>query len=303
MKKVATAALSFATRTYIQRAPWSIGKRTAYRLFKSYVSWRNRSEVVRTRFGDLMELSTPDLVSATILVTGQWEPAITQHIRSRLKSGDIFVDVGANIGYYSLVASRLVGSTGKVFSIEASQRIYDRLVRNIDLNHCTNVTAVNAAASNESGELSLFSGSEINLGHSTTVASLAGKEGMGFAQKVWADTLEKLVGASHLRNARFIKVDVEGAEFPVLSPLLSSLSEFSAQTEWLIELCADYSAGGQADVDKIYDAFVSAGYTAYKIPNEYRADFMIGEAPATDLHRLDAPPTELCDVVMTRRSD
>lgn len=300
MKTAMIAALRFATRAYIQRAPWAAGKRTAYRLFNSYVGYRPYRATVRTKYGDLMDLSIPDSVSSAIYVTGRWEPVITQYVRSNLKSGDIFVDCGANIGYYSLVASRIVGPKGRVFSIEASKSIYARMLRNVELNGCTNVTAINAAASNEKGELSLYLGNKENLGHSTTVESLAKSEGLVFEDKVPADTLEQLVGAQSLRGARFIKLDVEGAECTVLAPLFDLLGGFSQQTEWLVELSPAFSAGGQKDVDRIYQAFVAAGYTAWAIQNEYRAAFLLHPPANSVLKRLDAPPTDLCDVLMSR---
>jgi len=300
MKAAVTAAIRLATRVYIQNAPWTAGKSAAYKVFNDYVGWRPHRATVRTRYGDLMDLSMPDVVSTTIYVTGRWEPVITLYIRANLKSGDTFVDVGANIGYYSLVASRIVGSAGQVFAIEASKSIYARMIQNFRLNGCSNVRAIHAAASSEKGELPVFLGGRLNLGHTTTVESLAKKERLVFEDKVPADTLEQLVGTQSLRNARFIKLDVEGAECAVLAPLFDSLGQFSARTEWLIELSPDYGAGGQADVDRIYQEFIAAGYTDYAIQNEYREEFLLSPPGKPVLKRLDAPPKELCDVLMTR---
>lgn len=301
LKGAAAALLRLSTRTYIRNVPWTKGKHRAYELYGRYLSGRPHQARVRTRYGDIMEIRTPDLVSSTIYLTGYWEPVITEHIRTHLKPGDIFVDCGANIGYYSLIASRIVGPTGAVFSIEASQRIYARLMLNINLNACKNVTAMHAAASGEEGELSMFLADEGNLGHSTTVKSLADKEGMVFETKVRANTLENLVGSANLRNARLIKLDVEGAELTVLAPLFGSLDRFSPDTEWLIELCPGFSAGGQQDVDTIFQAFRAAGYVAYSIPNVYDTGFILSPPVNPDLLAITAPPTDLCDVLMSRR--
>jgi FkbM family methyltransferase len=290
------------TRAYIRYAPWPFGRRSAYEFFSRRISGRSHSAVVRTKFGDLMDLAMPDLVSETIYLTGQWEPLITRHIRASLRPGDVFIDVGANVGYYSLLAARATGDTGRVFSIEASPSIYDRLQRNIKLNDCTNVCTINAAASDVKGELPIFSAPVYNLGHSTTVESLAKREGMNLEKIVPADTLEALVGVENLRKARVIKIDVEGAEFLVLSPLFSSLGQFSQTTEWIFELSPDFAAGGQNDVDRIFAAFLSNGYKAYGIRNEYHPGFILNPPRGCDeIVSVTKPPTGgLYDVLMTR---
>ena len=295
-------AIRPATRLYMQYFPLSLGKSVVYDLFYRHIVWRPHRSTVRTSFSGLMELWMPDLVSTTIYLTGRWEPLITRYIQTHLKRGDTFIDVGANIGYYSLLASRIVASSGHVFAVEASPSIYSRLVRNIKLNDFTNVSAIHAAASGAKGEVSIFTGPLYNLGHSTTVDALAEKEGLKLESKVRSDTLDALVGVQNLRNARFIKIDVEGAELSVLAPLFDSLGEFSPSTEWLLELSADYSAGGQDDVDRIFSAFISHGYKAYAIQNEYDAQFILDPPSEVKLLELTGPPTGgLCDVLMTRQ--
>ena len=302
LKAVAVAALRVATTSYIRRAPWSVGKKTAYKLYAGHVGWRPHRATVRTRFGSLMDVSCPDLVSSTIYATGQWEPVITEYIRAGLNAGDVFVDCGANIGYYSILAAPIVGGSGRVYSIEASPRIHDRLQRNVEINGCGNVRTMNAAASSQPGELSIYLAPEGNLGHSTTVASLAEQEQMRLEAKIRADTLPHLIGPD-LYQARFIKVDVEGAvegaECSVLEPVFGSLASFNERTEWLLELAPDWSAGGQADIDRIFGAFLSAGYRAYDMPNEYRPEFYLA-APHTEFSPLGQPPTKRCDVLMSR---
>jgi FkbM family methyltransferase len=298
LKFAVAAALRVATTSYIRGMPWSAGKKTAYKLYNGYVGWRPHRATVRTRFGALMDVSCPDLVSSTIYATGQWEPVITEYIRAGLRKGDVFVDCGANIGYYSVLTSGLVGDSGAIYSIEASPRIHAILAHNVAMNCLRNVRTTNAAASSESGELKMFLAQEGNLGHSTTVESLATQEGMRFEGKVRADTLENLVGRD-LWRARFVKIDVEGAECAVLSPLLRQLDRFSEWTEWMLELAPDWTAGGQADIDRIFAAFTSAGYRVYRIPNEYRPEFYLA-APDMKFERLQVPPTERCDVLMSR---
>ena len=149
------------------------------------------------------------------------------------------------------------------------------MLSKLALNRCVNVTPIDAAAASEEGEQSMFLAHEDNSGHSTTVRSLADREGMAFETKVRANTLENLVGSSNLRNARMIKLDVEGAECTILASPFDSLNRFSMHTEWLIELVPNFCACGQDDVDTIYGAFLRGGYTAYYIPNSYDTEFVL----------------------------
>ena len=146
LKRMIVGVIRPTARAYIRYAPWSGGKSAVYDFFDRHIAGRQYRARVRTLFAGPMELCIPDLISTTIYLTGRWEPLITRYIRANLKRGDTFVDVGANIGYYDLIASRIVAQTGRVFAIEASPSIYSRLVRNLALNNCTNITAIHAAA-------------------------------------------------------------------------------------------------------------------------------------------------------------
>ena len=75
---------------------------------------------------------------------GDVEPAIQKVLAERLKPGMVFYDLGANIGFFSLLAARLVGTTGRVFSFEPDPEIAGRLRRNIERNGFTNDTVIEA---------------------------------------------------------------------------------------------------------------------------------------------------------------
>src|SRR6266496_451229 len=72
-----------------------------------------------------------------------------------LRPGDVFVDVGANIGLFTLIAASRVGPTGKVIAFEPTSETYERLVGNVRLNRLRNVDCVRSALSDHSGELDL----------------------------------------------------------------------------------------------------------------------------------------------------
>jgi FkbM family methyltransferase len=300
-KRYAASVLRFGLRTYIRFAPWSALKATAYEKFDHYVGWLPHSAVVRTRSGFRMRVDTSDLVSSMLYLTGQWEPYLTTYIREVLRPGDIFVDVGANIGYYSLLASRLVGPSGRVYAIEASPTIYASLIENIRLNGCPNITPIHAAASDARGELSIWLADARNRGHSTTVTQLALAAGMRCEATVPADTIGGLIGADVLRRARLVKIDVEGAERAVVAPVLSTPGLLGPDTEWLIELSPDYSEDGQHDADWVFDALRAMGYSAHLVPNAYDPSCYLARPQGAELEPLARMPGRQADVLFRPR--
>ena len=74
-------------------------------------------------------------------INNNWEPKTVKWLKNNLKAGQTFVDVGAHIGLYTVLASKLVGDTGKVYAFEPSTKCYETLIKNINLNNCNNVSA------------------------------------------------------------------------------------------------------------------------------------------------------------------
>ena len=109
-------ALTPLARAWVRYSPLPIGKPWLWQTFH----WRPHTFACRTRFGGVMTGNTEDLIQRHLYFFGNWEPNISAWIASRLQRGDCFVDIGANIGHYSLLASNLVGDEGCVVAIEAA---------------------------------------------------------------------------------------------------------------------------------------------------------------------------------------
>jgi len=83
--------------------------------------------------------------------TGIWEKMETKVVLEYIKKGMVVVDIGANIGYYSLLAARYVGQAGKVYAFEPEPENFAKLVKNIELNCYRNIIGVQKAVSNRNG--------------------------------------------------------------------------------------------------------------------------------------------------------
>jgi len=114
-----------------------------------------------------MELNLQDWIPQDIFLTGEFEPDTSVVVRKLLRKGDVVVDVGANIGYYSLLFSRCVGTDGHVYSFEPVPQLASALRKNADLNQFEQITLSNLALSDHNGEARFYVGPEDNSGLSS----------------------------------------------------------------------------------------------------------------------------------------
>lgn len=154
------------------------------------------------------------------------EKRTMRFIRSVIKRGDVFVDVGANVGKYTVPIAKAVGPEGVVVAVEPSPA-YKILEKNIELNCLTNVIVFNKAAYSEKKLLDLH-----YIPQRSTLSSLYNQSGEGVCLKVDAEPLDVMIGEAGLlgRKIKLIKIDVEGAEVDVILGAKALLSK----TEYLV---------------------------------------------------------------------
>ncbi len=138
---------------------WLKGKDSLMRAFGS--------TRVKIRLGFKMIVDPYEFVGRHIFIEGIYEPECTNVFLSLLRPGDCVLDVGANIGYFTLLSSSLVGSGGQVHAFEASPQIMQTLDKNIKLNHASNVVLHNEAVLDRLGVVEFYTGPEENLGLSS----------------------------------------------------------------------------------------------------------------------------------------
>lgn len=128
-----------------------------------------------------------------------------------LSPGKTFVDVGANLGIYALVASRIVGPAGRVIAFEPSLQSFSALQRNIALNDFTNLQAFPAAVSDKTGRAFLYHGPDPGQNSLGRDPHLEPK-----AEEVVTQSLDQVLAQAAVGRVHVIKMDVEGAEELVL---------------------------------------------------------------------------------------
>ncbi|MEP6914019.1 MAG: FkbM family methyltransferase [Acidobacteriota bacterium] len=290
-------ALTPAVRWAVRHAPVEQIRRPLWAgLVVPFFQYSQTNFVVTTVFGATMAGNTRDHIQRHIYYFGLWEPNLTSFLSSRLREGDVFIDVGANIGYFSLLASRLVGRTGEVRAIEASPATYAKLLDNIGRNQATNIQAVNAAVSDRPGTVRIFRGEESNIG-STSIVSQHGRH---FECEIAADRLDALLPEALRRRVRFVKIDVEGAEWLVIDGMRDLVKDGPDNLEILVELQPTALAVHGKSVDDVVSLFAEFGFRPYRIENDYSVLNYMAPGAATRPVRMRSAITTQTDVVFSR---
>jgi len=184
---------------------------------KSFYLRRPREMVVADVAGFQMCLDPAECVDGSLLFSPQLYDAYELHFLStRLRQGDVFIDAGANIGLYSLVASKAVGETGVVVAIEADPCNHAKLCHNLELNGIGNVKAVNLGLSDKAETLRLGINDRGNRGGNSFLAD--NPNGVS----VPCQSLHALLSETGVTRVRGMKMDIEGFEYRVLNAFFAT---------------------------------------------------------------------------------
>jgi FkbM family methyltransferase len=216
-----------------------------------------------------------DVIERHLRTKGVWDPGVLRCIERELKPGDTFLDIGANIGFFTLNAARLVGARGRVISIEPSQRAAAKLLANVLANHVTNVLVLTIGAADVSKLEMLNIAREDNAGASAMrpILGAIGCERIAVARM--DDVLETLDIVPTV-----IKIDIEGAEFAALIGLTRTLSAHHPAI--IVEMREGFSAETGIFKEDIVAFLVGLGYS----PNSI--DYNTGETCPVELTNLQA---------------
>jgi FkbM family methyltransferase len=166
-----------------------------------------------------MFLDPNDKVMTPTLVTyGIWEGAETAWFLRTVKPGDSIVDAGANVGYYTIIGSRLVGAKGKVYAFEPDPANFALLEKNVRLNALTNVVLERKALSNQKGTVKLFIAEE-NKGDHRIYQPEGEPRPSVEVESIRLDEYFK----DQKRRIDFIKIDTQGADGLILEGMTGLL--------------------------------------------------------------------------------
>jgi len=272
-------------RLYCRYSPWKTSKLLLWNAVIAHTWWMESQVIARTRFGDFLHIDPTEILGKHIYYFGVWEPCLTSWLLERLNSGDVFIDVGANIGYFSLLASHIVGPSGKVVAVEAVPDIAGVLSDNLKRNGATNVRLVNIAAWNKDDILTFFTDNHLS-GKSTCLESHADKWKLTRKNEIKAQPISDILTTSEIQSARIVKIDVEGAEIEVISGMQAIMPLFNNNVEFVIEISLDSLNSHDINGNSFLEWFADWGFKGYEMSNNYDIKSCISTKPFPRPKRL-----------------
>lgn len=228
-----------------------------------YMSLRPKKPVIIEGEGGKMYVDFTALSATPSYMFGdKYKPLTRELFRRGIKPGMTVVDLGAHIGYFTLLAAKLVGEQGNVFAFEPAPDTYALLTKNIALNGYDNVVAVQKAVLNKAGQVKLFLSRYDSMFHNIYGFH---NEGEKFVL-VDAISLDKFLMDKDL-SINFIKMDVEGAEMAALegmSNLIKRNHNLAIVTEYAPEFLSRASSSPEVFLNKM----VNYGFKFYIIHEE-----------------------------------
>jgi FkbM family methyltransferase len=200
-------------------------------------------------------------------------------LKSRLQSGDTVIDVGANIGYFSLVAARAVGEKGRVVAFEPVAEVRQALTENVRINGAT-VEIHDEALAETTGEVRFFRGPAQDSGLGSLRPLAAGRE-VTVRQVPFDDIWDRR------SRVALVKIDVEGGELGVLRGMAETLAR--DRPHLVLEVTDDFLKALGASAAQLWSFVTSLDYEMYEIADDGKLELVPSlEALATRAWQFNA---------------
>lgn len=211
------------------------------------------------------------------LALGTYEVPIQNIFAQNLNPGDVFYDIGANVGFFSVIAAKLVGDAGKIYAFEPGEDNAKAIRHNARLNNFTQIEVIEKAVSDTSGQgqllLAQYSGGHA-LATADTPPDLAGEVTVDLV------SIDDLIAENKIAPPNFVKVDVEGAELDVLKGMRETIKTY--QPTVIYEVDDGDLTAYERKYQELADFFESLNYQVTQTEDSYNTiDWCVGHAIAT----------------------
>jgi FkbM family methyltransferase len=186
---------------------------------------------------------------------GDYESENYTFLQQQVKAGTQIIDIGAHIGLFSACSSQLAGPTGKIICFEPTPGTYSILKETLRLNHCDNVTAMQAAVSEKEGSATFYVSSTAGCNSNSLIKNQWGGNPVGYDVKLV--TIDGVVTENNFKPS-LIKIDAEGAELDVLKGGVQTFKEYKPVL--ILGLHPDFIKQKGDSLGSIWDLLVSVPY-------------------------------------------
>ena len=238
-----------------------------------------RDVTVRNGIAKGLKFNTGE--SCPELALGTYEVPIQNIFAQHLKLGDVFYDIGANVGFFSVIAAKLVGDTGKVYAFEPGENNAKAIRHNARLNDFTQIEVIEKAVSETSGQGQLLL-AQYSGGHALATADVP----PDLAGEVTVDlvSIDDLIAEDKIAPPNFVKVDVEGAELEVLKGMRETIK--THQPTIIYEVDDGDRTAYNRKYRELADFFESLNYQITQTEDSYNTiDWFVGHAIATPIKK------------------
>lgn len=202
-------------------------------------------------------------ISSELLMFKTHEPLTTQLLSKELKKGMTCLDIGGNIGYYTLLESKIIGDEGKVIAIEPSPTNFQHLKKNLEIQNTKNVDAYNFAAGDVDGSVNFLVYQESN--GSFTIPDGETTDLPGELIKVPSKRMDTFLEELNIDHVDFVRMDVEGYEHHIIQGMINIIKK--SKPMFQIEIHA--SILGKEGTKKFLKEFQTHGYESkYYVPRD-----------------------------------
>jgi FkbM family methyltransferase len=210
----------------------------------------------------IFELHIDDWIQESLFFIGKYEETELQFIERSLNNGNVFIDIGANIGLYTLLASKLVGEEGKVFAFEPFSKNFHSLKKNVSLNRSKNILLENLAVAETNKQIEIFYNDQIsNFGIASSYLTQN-----NMCEKIDAVSIDNYLNKHTVKELSFIKIDIEGGEYPALLGMKETLTNFSPIL--LVEINQEILSNTPYSERDIIDYLSGLGYNKFLLDDK-----------------------------------
>lgn len=228
-----------------------------HRWVRHIVTW---SEVTcKTSYGFKMAVNLQEQLARDIFFNGVYEPVTAAVINHLLQPGDVFFDIGANQGFFSLLGAKRVGTQGAVYSFEPNTSVRRLLEQSTAVNGFTNVHPQEHACMEKAGIFALLLGGEAENAHgSAKTLDCTREQGELTVSGV---SLDGFVAENDIRRIDLVKMDIEGGEARALAGMQEILKQRLVKN-LIVEFHPELGLpGGRAGMMRLAAEIEAAGYT------------------------------------------